>query len=207
MTDSKITSHHKKQNPSLMINGIHLHSKVDPLKEAEIFCEKYENEIYGNSQHIILGLGLGYHLNELIKRLFKAEIAINITVLEPNAEIIENYREEFPHFAEIPGLNFYTSNPEDLFLDDDFINKLYNKPAILVHKSSYDANKEYFYAFLTYRPNKNMSAYKNHISHNLQVLSPSFQGSNTWGEEEIKEITSTSQYNLETVFWTIYSRI
>lgn len=50
-------------------NGIEkfLHSKYDPLKEATQFIDtKYSNE---ESNYILIGLGLGYHLNDLHKKV------------------------------------------------------------------------------------------------------------------------------------------
>ncbi len=44
-----------------------LHSKYDPLKEATQFIDtKYSNE---ESNYILIGLGLGYHLNDLHKKI------------------------------------------------------------------------------------------------------------------------------------------
>ena len=46
-----------------------IHSKYDPLKEATQFIEScFATK---NSNYILCGLGLGYHLNELINKTFE----------------------------------------------------------------------------------------------------------------------------------------
>lgn len=71
--------------PTLLINcynkKFYLHSKYDPVKEAERFIEEnYDEKI---NDYIIYGFGFGYHIRELINRNKNA----NIYVFETNKEI------------------------------------------------------------------------------------------------------------------------
>jgi len=62
---------------------IALHSKYDPLHEAtELVDANYSNE---TSNYILIGLGLGYHLNDLHKRISSQE---RIIVFEKNASLM-----------------------------------------------------------------------------------------------------------------------
>ena len=59
-----------------------LHSKYDPLHEAAEFVDaNYSNE---KSNYILIGLGLGYHLNDLHKRISSQE---RIIVFEKSAAL------------------------------------------------------------------------------------------------------------------------
>ncbi len=204
MTEQRTTS---QQKSSLIINGIHLHSKVDPQKEAEIFCDKYEKEIYSNEQHIILGLGGGFHLNELIKRLYKAERKINITVIEPNIEMIQNYRQDFSQFAETPGLEFFSEPHDDLYLNKKFINTLCQKPAILIHKASYEANKNFFYNFLTYKAENNLAKYLANIDMELLTQLTTLSNSISFTDENIEKMSKSKNNHFEAVFWNLFQKI
>lgn len=51
-------------NPTMLINGLYIHSPRNPLKEAE----KLVNGLNDTNPALVLGLGLGYALEALIKR-------------------------------------------------------------------------------------------------------------------------------------------
>lgn len=71
--------------------SVYLHSKYDPLKEAERTIgslEKYN----ANTVFILFGLGLGYHLFQL----FKYIRGNTVIVIEPNEELYE-YTSNFQH--------------------------------------------------------------------------------------------------------------
>jgi spore maturation protein CgeB len=74
--------------PSLQVTGEDghtkaLHSLYDPEKEA---CSLVDGYSYGGEGHIVvLGLGLGYHVQELARRFRDAELII----VEPSSEIYE----------------------------------------------------------------------------------------------------------------------
>ena len=67
---------------TIKVNGIYLHSKYDPIKEAISFVNANIEEDQNTSGYLVLGLGLGYHVAELANRTNK-----QITVLEPNKEL------------------------------------------------------------------------------------------------------------------------
>ena len=56
---------------TLRYNGKYIHSKYNPVKEAEQFANNNYNVIENNSTVVVYGLGLGYHilaLNKLLKK-------------------------------------------------------------------------------------------------------------------------------------------
>lgn len=65
--------------------GVYLHSKYDPIKEAEIFINKYDAEDY---RHVLFfGIGLGYHVEAFVQKHPNKRIYI----YESKAEILATY--------------------------------------------------------------------------------------------------------------------
>ncbi|MDK2786850.1 MAG: hypothetical protein PWP07_75 [Epulopiscium sp.] len=63
---------------------VYIHSKYSPIKEAERFVEKLEDYNI-KTVFIVYGMGLGYHILELIKRLHKDNPLI---IIEPNEGVL-----------------------------------------------------------------------------------------------------------------------
>ena len=66
----------KDGNPTLKINDKYIYSKYAPIKEAESFIIKEFDE--NAPGYILVGLGLGYHLKQLIKMTHKEIILLPI---------------------------------------------------------------------------------------------------------------------------------
>ena len=75
----------KNELYTLKIEGIFLHSKYDPIKEAKIFAESNIKNFKGENL-IIIGLGLGYHILETLKVL---DNNVRVIVFEENYEIFK----------------------------------------------------------------------------------------------------------------------
>ena len=81
----------KTGKPIPVIDGIHLHSAYDPIKEASKFIDGHLKSLRENNNVLVFGLGLGYHLEAIEKSC--REIWGNnfqVMVIEPNAN---TYRE------------------------------------------------------------------------------------------------------------------
>ncbi|BAS28220.1 motility associated factor glycosyltransferase family protein [Limnochorda pilosa] len=61
-----------------------IHSRLDPLGEADILADRWWE---GPAFYVVLGLGLGYHVSQLLARM-PAERG-EILVVEPSAEVFE----------------------------------------------------------------------------------------------------------------------
>jgi len=71
--------------------SLYLHSKYDPIREAETIIDKLEEreEIDDESQVIFYGLGLGYHIDSFIKRFPDTAFSI----YEPSIEVFKQFLE------------------------------------------------------------------------------------------------------------------
>jgi hypothetical protein len=68
----------------------YVHSKYDPLKEAQSIVKKYEKELEKSGMAIFFGTGLGYHI-ELILRTYPD---IKAYIYEPNSEVLYYFFKE-----------------------------------------------------------------------------------------------------------------
>lgn len=65
------------------ISEVYIHSKYNPLTEAETFLRQFEN--MDSYEHILfIGTGLGYHLQSLLEK----HKQVNYSIFEPNIEIL-----------------------------------------------------------------------------------------------------------------------
>ncbi|MCA1055300.1 DUF115 domain-containing protein [Rossellomorea aquimaris] len=68
---------------SLKINGLLVHSKYDPLEEAERIVESSYKK---NHLHILFGLGLGYLVDSIIDKMSEGD---RLIIIEPDEEVFE----------------------------------------------------------------------------------------------------------------------
>lgn len=118
-----------------LINEVYLHSMYSPTKEAEGFAKLNEETLRRKKNVIVLGLGFGYHIEEVAKILNQNHNDYRIIVIEPNEELFNDFFEK-RQFEDARILPIFTDDPESLFLREDFIEFLLTSPAILKHDTS-----------------------------------------------------------------------
>ena len=141
-----------------VINGIHLHSIYNPVKEAEAFAEGYEQAIKNKSTILILGLGYGYHIEQIAKMANKNHSDYKIVIIEPNTELAIDFNTNRP-FEDNNILIFNARSAEKLFEDTEFVNFLKTKPAIIKHETSFVLEKEFYLEFLKYQAPTHINKY------------------------------------------------
>jgi hypothetical protein len=67
-------------------NWLYIHSKYDPKKEAITLVDRIQ-EIENYNHILFFGVGLGYHIQEFIKRYPK----IKVSIYEPNLEVLNAF--------------------------------------------------------------------------------------------------------------------
>lgn len=145
----------KKGLPVPIVNGIYLHSNLDPIKEAKTFVDAHLNKINSSEKLLILGLGFGYHIKEINDYLDNNKLKKEILILEPNKDLIK----KFHCYSDIKNINILGTNDVDLlFLDEEFTNFLLEKPSILIHINSFNINKKFYTFFLNYHSDKTIKS-------------------------------------------------
>ena len=152
-----------------VINGVYLHSIYNPVKEAEAFAKSQENNLKIKNRSLVLGLGFGYHIEEMAKILNKYHKDFEIVIMEPNRRLVEDF---------IDTRNFEDKNikiickdkVKDLFEDILFIEFLMRKPCLIKHDASFILEKEFFTRFLGYQASKEVFHYKSLLTDQAKEL-------------------------------------
>lgn len=67
----------------------YLHSKYDPKKEAEVLIDRYRDELDKYDHVLFYGVGLGYHVETLVKRYPN----MNYSLFEPEPNVFKHFLE------------------------------------------------------------------------------------------------------------------
>jgi hypothetical protein len=128
------------------------------VKEAISFADSQLDLIKRKPNILVLGLGFGYHIQEIInlQKLFYSNS--KVIVVEPNQKLVEAYKDKFPRNFEV----FSYGSVEEYFEDINFTNYLTQKPSIIKHDPSFNTCKDFYISFLSYRAPKKINAY-NHL--------------------------------------------
>jgi len=124
-------------------NNKYIHSKYDPIRESKQFIQENMNLIKDKSNILLYGIGLGYHVNEIINNMSDGSI---LFIFELNDMLIKYSKEVNPNIFKhknvkiIDGKNisFYNKFSEILGMVGDLI----------IHKGSLETIKdlnEHFY--------------------------------------------------------------
>ena len=92
----------KKNEKILKVNNIYINSKYDASLEAKRFIDGYSHVLEDNVIHII-GLGLGYHVKEILKRIKNKKIKIYIL----NKEVYNFIKNEVKEITNNKNIKIY----------------------------------------------------------------------------------------------------
>lgn len=131
-----------------VVNGVHLHSVYDPIKEAETLISK---NIKSKEQKyfLILGLGYGYHVQALRKLINDPNSEAQIVVIEPNANVAHDCIENGLIGVDDVYLSINQA-PRDIYSNNELTRFLLKKPQVISHPSSFNLYHEYFKELLSY---------------------------------------------------------
>ncbi len=142
----------KTELPIPLVNGIHLHSIYNPVREAEGFISQNEN-ILSRSRYILLfGLGFGYHLNQLefrLRILYGEDYSIY--VIEPNQDVYQECLERGLYNPNSRVRIFCKKSVDDYFKDEDLVSFMSKKPTVIPHPASFNLYESFFKAFMSYK--------------------------------------------------------
>ncbi|KLU65067.1 hypothetical protein DEAC_c30340 [Desulfosporosinus acididurans] len=95
LKDGRVLRFFKAKNgqPTLTVNEMLLHSKYDPGKEAVAFIDHNQGIYQDKDSVAVYGLGLGYHVRELLKRIGPA---CRVFLFEPDQAFVKKVRTREP---------------------------------------------------------------------------------------------------------------
>ncbi|MDH4469063.1 MAG: hypothetical protein QE271_13475 [Bacteriovoracaceae bacterium] len=156
-----------------VVDGVYMHSMLDPIKEANSFAEQYSDEIQKNPMGIVLGVGFGYHFHALIEKykLFHGDkTQWKLAVIESDPRNILNYLEYqsriFPEM--VSSIQIFCAPVEKLYQDKLFLDLLLKKPQIIPHKPSYQKDLQYYHSVLKFKRNNSMKSVAPLLNRNLK---------------------------------------
>ncbi len=152
-----------------VINEVFLHSIYNPIKEAEAFAETHSKSLAYKDKIIVLGLGFGYHVEQLAKILNRNHNSFEILIVEPNSKLVDDFIST-RGFEDKNIKIINAPNVTDLFGSLDFVSYLMQKPAIIKHDASFILNQEYYTQLLSYQAPKQINQFGTILSENSKNL-------------------------------------
>lgn len=132
-----------------IIDGIHLHSSYDPIKEAKEFINDYHDSLKINNKVLVLGLGFGYHITETIHQLKKSHFSYEIHVIEPNQELFNSFTDL--NFIDDKNLTIICSHLiEKIYSDKELLYFLSSGPTVIAHPVSMNINSQFYNDFMDF---------------------------------------------------------
>lgn len=151
-----------------VINGVHLHSSYDPLKEAQTLADKYRDSIRVNNKVLIFGLGFGYHVELIVNLLKRYHKTYEVYVIEPVHKVFEGCR-RLKRITD-NNVSIYAGHKiETLYSDTNLVDFLSVKPVIIGHPASMNLHGQYFKNFMSFEASEHIvNISSNLASHDLK---------------------------------------
>ena len=151
------------------IEGVYLHSIYNPTKEADQLAEEYEQNLKSKNYVLVLGLGFGYHIEAIAKKLNHHHGSYKIVVLETNKALIEQFINTRA-FEDTNISIIYFNNNVDLYSNPDFTNFLKHKPTVIRHEPSFSINDQKYIEFLKFKASESKDVYNKTINQNAKDI-------------------------------------
>lgn len=134
----------KRGGKTLALGKVYLHSRYDPLREAQQFIDRQDTSV--DSTWIVCGMGLGYHVRELLERLVRYNL---IVIIEPEMAVFNEALKCFDMTAlfEDERIKLYVGDDADYVYDDlakNFFKFMAAGFTVLEWKSSVALHEKYF---------------------------------------------------------------
>ncbi len=167
MNDSIEIKISKSNHPIPVVNSIHLHSIYNPVKEAEAFARSGEKKLQESSRILIFGLGFGYHIQAIEKRLQAIHGKnYSISVIEPNEKLISLWK-EYRQVSTTSRVRIVGhSEPQRFYLDELLTDFLVSKPSIISHTASFQLNESFYKDFMSFSYPKDTISSSRFVSNN-----------------------------------------
>jgi len=146
-----------------VVDGVYMHSMLDPIKESLSMAEQYSDDIQKNPIGLILGIGHGYHVHALHEsfRIFHEDRQKwELYVIESDPRNVMSYMEyQAKHYPEISKkIKVFCLPVNQLYQNNFFLELLLKKPLIIPHRPSYQKNIDYYHSVLKFKRNNRIDA-------------------------------------------------
>jgi hypothetical protein len=141
---------------NLFVRGVEMHSRFNPVQEAYEQAVELRDKLKKSRQVLILGIGLGYHVQQIEFKMREFHQTPEIVVIEPNEEVAlyaQNSHIIPQKFVRV----LCGDQVENYYRDRRFVNFLQNKPLIIPHRPTLDLEQSFFKKFLKYEASKKLS--------------------------------------------------
>ena len=191
-----------------VVDQVFLHSIYDPIKEAEVFVESHLSELENNCCHLILGLGFGYHAFKMLEKLKEIHGApAQIMVIEANHELVNRFISYAKDKNIKVDFQILSGEPATLYNSDLFLNFLLKRPQVIVHKASFQKDKEYYGKVLQFQADQKLSSYWMQLRPSLRDFLSNIENKNLTIEELNKRGSFNQSWKKEDYFFHFITSI
>lgn len=172
-----------------------VHSRVDPLREAERFIAEVDPS--GKDLIIVLGFGFGYHCDFLLEKISSE---VNVIVIEKDEVLLKKAFQSRDLETLIKKDNFYIlADPSESFLADIFRGKSSRNVLFITHRGASQLYPDYYQNIV--------SVIKSYISTKDVNIATLARFEKTWGSNTTRNIGVISQSCGAIRFFNMFSGI
>lgn len=132
-----------------LVRGIPLHSLHNPRREAEVFANNHLAHLSKTENVLVLGLGFGYHLEEMAKILRLRNKGGRVVVIEALPEMVRLWSSYQKNTC---GAEVYSAcSVDELYQNRDICQFLLSKPVVIIHQASFQVARDFYQQFLQRR--------------------------------------------------------
>jgi hypothetical protein len=190
----------KNGNPVPCINvddgrKLFVHSRVDPLREAERFIS--EVDLSGKDLIIVLGFGFGYHCGYLLDKI---AADVNVIAIEKDEVLLQKAFQSRDFDTLIKNEKFHIlADPTEGFLSDFFRGKSSRNVLFITHRGSSQLYPDYYQNII--------SVIKSYISTKDVNIATLARFEKTWGSNTSRNIGVISRSCGVNKFFNMFSGI
>lgn len=141
-----------------VIRGIPLHSLHNPRREAEVFASNHLAHLSKTANVLVLGLGFGYHIEEMSKILRLRHKEGRILVIEAYSELVRLWQSYQKNTCKAEVIS--ATNVDELYANKDICKFLLTKPVVIIHHASFESAKSFYQTFLSRRASSHLKELK-----------------------------------------------
>jgi len=121
-----------------IVNGMLLHSSVNPVKEAKAFVDQVWDRIGAVHNVVVMGMGGAFHIQEMLNRGKK-----NIYAIESNTNLVKAVLEKNPDLNQ--SVTIVTgANASDIHQDPRILKAVSQSYSVVYHPPSVGLDKEFY---------------------------------------------------------------